>query len=143
MATTPSVGHVLNQAGGGLSNVIRRAKLLRKLTQTLKTLVDAPLCEHIYVANVRDDTLVIGTDSAVWHTRVKYLSPVILEQIQGIKGLEEIRKIAFRVQPFGEPQSGPKTPAAAHPLSQAPAKSAADPRPLKQFLQQLDHKKPR
>ena len=101
MPRTPSVGHVLNNAGSGLSQVIRRAKELNKLTKKLKTMVDAPLCEHIYVANIRDNTLVIGTDSAVWHTRVKYLAPVILEQIQQIQGLEQIRNIKFRVQPFG------------------------------------------
>ena len=101
MAKTRSIGQVLNNTHAGLANVILRSKELHKLSTSLKNLVDAPLSEHIYVANVRDATLVIGTDSAVWYTRIKYLGPMILTQMQQIPGLEKLQKIEFRIQPFG------------------------------------------
>ncbi|MGD8558827.1 MAG: DUF721 domain-containing protein [Gammaproteobacteria bacterium] len=100
MPQTPSIGHLLSRSGSGVSQVIRRAKELKRLTGRLKSLVDEPLSEHIYVANVRDNTLVIGTDSAVWHTRVKYLAPMLLEQIKQLPELKHIQHITFRVQPF-------------------------------------------
>jgi len=99
MAKSVSIGQVLNSSGGGLAQVLERAKQLRKLTTLLQEIVDAPLNEHIHVANIRDNILVIGTDSAVWHTRIKYLAPNILEQMKQIKGLESLQKIEFRVQP--------------------------------------------
>ena len=99
MTKSVSIGQVLNSSGGGFAQVLERAKQLRKLTIQLREIVDAPLNEHIYVANIRDNILVIGTNSAVWHTRIKYLAPSILEQMKQIKGLESLQKIEFRVQP--------------------------------------------
>ena len=99
MSKTVSIGEVLNNSGGGLAQVLQRAKQLRKLSFQLKKMVDAPLNEHIHVANIRDNILIIGTDSAVWHTRIKYLAPTILEQVKQIKGLEHMQKIEFRIQP--------------------------------------------
>ena len=100
MAKYKPVGHLLSNTNTGLGRVITRAKELRKLTIQLKKLVDAPLCDHIYVANIRDTTLIIGTDSAAWHTRVKYLAPMILEQMRQLPGMDRLQKIEFRVQPF-------------------------------------------
>lgn len=106
MAKTVPISQVLNSSSGGFAQVLERAKELRKLSFKLKNLVDAPLNEHIYVANIRDNILVIGTDSAVWHTRIKYLAPSILEQMKQIKGLEKLESVEFRVQPTGNnPQS--------------------------------------
>lgn len=101
MSKTVSINQVLNNSSGGFAQVLERAKELRKLTFKLRNLVDAPLNEHIHVANIRDNILVIGTDSAVWHTRIRYLAPTILEQMQQIKGLEKLESVEFRVQPTG------------------------------------------
>ncbi|MCI0507710.1 MAG: DUF721 domain-containing protein [Gammaproteobacteria bacterium] len=101
MTKTRSIGHLLNNANAGLANVIQRSKELQKLSTYLKNAVDAPLSEHIYVANIRDVTLVIGADSAVWHTRIKYLGPMILEQLKQVPGLENLQQIEFRIQPLG------------------------------------------
>ncbi|WP_455200453.1 DciA family protein [Kaarinaea lacus] len=100
MAKSRSVGHLLENPTSGLSQVINRAKALRKLTTQLKNMVDTPLCDHIYVANIRGTTLIIGTDSAAWHTRIKYLAPMILEQMRQLPDMDRLQKIEFRVQPF-------------------------------------------
>ncbi len=99
MSKTVSINQVLNNSTGGFAQVLERAKQLRKLTNQLRNLVDAPMNQHIHVANVRDNILVIGTDSAVWHTRIKYLAPMILEQMKQLKGLESLKTVEFRVQP--------------------------------------------
>jgi len=100
MAKSRSVGHLLNNANTGLAKVIDRAKELKKLTTQLKSMVDAPLSDHIYVANIRGTTLIIGTDSAAWHTRIKYLAPMILEQMRQLPDMDRLQQIEFRVQPF-------------------------------------------
>ncbi|WP_455207565.1 DciA family protein [Kaarinaea lacus] len=143
MANTRSVGHLLNNSTAGLAKVIQRSKDLQKLTTALKNMVDAPLCEHIYVANIRDVTLVIGTDSAVWHTRIKYLSPVILEQMRLLPGLEKLRKIEFRVQPFSSNTAGSKPSASQHTSSspsQHKAASESSGNALKQAIQRISKK---
>ena len=97
------------QALADQAQVINRARELRKLTTQLKNMVDAPLCEHIYVANIRGNTLIIGTDSAAWHTRVKYLAPMILEQMRQLPDMDRLQKIEFRVQPFSAGVTKSKT----------------------------------
>lgn len=99
MAKNVTIGQLLNSKNSGVAQVMARARQLRKLSFQLKNMVDAPLNEHIHVANIRDNTLIIGTDSAVWHTRVKYLAPSILEQMKQIKGLESLKRIEFKIQP--------------------------------------------
>ena len=108
MPKTLSVGQLLVNKNAGLSSIIKRSKALNELTAHLKAMVDAPLNKHIYVANIRDKTLVIGTDSAAWHTRVKYLAPMILEQMRQLPDMERLQKIEFRVQPFRTDSGGPK-----------------------------------
>ena len=99
MSKSVSIGQLLNDKSAGFAQVLERAKELRKLSFQLRNLVDAPLNDHIHVANIRNNTLIIGTDSAVWHTRIKYLAPAILEQMKQIKGLENLQSVEFRVQP--------------------------------------------
>ena len=99
MSKTVSINQVLSKSTGGFAQVLERAKQLRKLTSQLRNMVDAPLNQHIHVANIRDNILIIGTDSAVWHTRIKYLAPAILTQMQQLKGLESLQSVEFRVQP--------------------------------------------
>jgi len=100
MAKSQSVGHLLNNTNTGLAKVVNRAKELKKLTSLLKSMVDAPLSDHIYVANIRGTTLIIGTDSAAWHTRVKYLAPMLLDQMRQLPDMDRLQQIEFRVQPF-------------------------------------------
>lgn len=99
MSKTVSINQVLSNSTGGFAQVLERAKQLRKLTSHLRNMVDAPLNQHIHVANIRDNILIIGTDSAVWHTRIKYLAPSILAQMKQHKGLEKLETVEFRVQP--------------------------------------------
>jgi len=129
MAKSLSIGQVLNKSNGGFADVVTRAKQLRKLTQQLRKLLDKPLSQHIYVANIRDNLLIIGTDSAVWHTRVKYLAPVILEYMQQINGLEKLQRVEFRVQPANTQVTQPKP----DNLEKKPAKNHSQ--NLKQALQ--------
>jgi len=99
MKTSSSIAELLNNPHGDFNQILRRVKELRNLSRELQNIVDAPLNHHICVANVRDNILVIGTESAVWHTRVKYLAPMILEHMRRLDGLQGLQRIEFRVQP--------------------------------------------
>jgi len=100
MKNSTSISDLLNNPKGDFGQILKRVKELRNLTRELHGMVDAPLNQHIFVSNIRDNTLVIGTDSAVWHTRIKYLAPMILDQMRSKQGLEKLQRIEFRVQPI-------------------------------------------
>jgi hypothetical protein len=95
-----SLANILNESDSRLSAIMKRASLLRQLTHYLQQSVDAPMNEHLYVANIRGNTLVIGTESAAWLARVRYLGPMILGHMRQKPGLEKLTQIEFKVQPF-------------------------------------------
>lgn len=99
MKNSTSISELLNNPKGDFGKILQRVKELRNLTRELHSMVDTPLNQHIFVANIRDNTLIIGTDSAVWHTRIKYLAPMILDHMRSKQGLEKLQRIEFRVQP--------------------------------------------
>ena len=82
------------------SSLRKRADELRRLTSLLRSELP-PQCDgHFHVANIRDRTLVIITDSPVWTTRLRQLGPQILTLLQnsGRKNLLHIRVFSRPVQ---------------------------------------------
>lgn len=144
MTKSVSIGQLLNQpTAGGFGQVLNRARQLRKLTQSLQKMVDAPLNQHIVVANIRDNIMIVGADSAVWHTRVRYLAPLILEQMQRLSGLEELRGIEFRVQPSATHLEPPATSPANPRRDDKSSQDAATGSDLIKTLKQITEKNSR
>ena len=98
-----SVAKFLSAKNSGLNTLIERAQHLRKLTTILQNILhdgaNPELAEHVNLANFRDDTAVITTDTPAWLTQLRYQAPVILKQLKQHPGLHELRKIQFKIQP--------------------------------------------
>ena len=109
MRSYKSVLRILSRSGDGLQPLMERAHYLQGLTQRLRAVVDNDLAQHITVANLRENTVIITADSPVWLARVRYLAPILLQQIQRDKELETIQKIQFKVQPLDDARQ-PFTP---------------------------------
>ena len=56
-----------------------QAKKLVQFTQLLRRILPAECFEHVEVANIRDQNLMLITDSPVWTTKLRQLSPQILQ----------------------------------------------------------------
>jgi len=56
-----------------------QAKKLAKYTQLLHKILPVECHNHVEVANIRDQNLMLITDSPVWTTRLRQLSPQILQ----------------------------------------------------------------
>ena len=59
-----------------------QAKKLAQFTQLLRRILPAECHGHVEVANIRDQNLMLITDSPVWTTRLRQLSPQILQFIR-------------------------------------------------------------
>ena len=99
----------------------KRAEELGRLTSLLRSELPAESDGHYHVANIRDRTVVIMTDSPVWTTRLRQLSPRILTLLQnsGRKNLLHVRVFsrpsqAVAVRP---PQPAKKQPKRISPRS--------------------------
>jgi len=59
-----------------------QAKKLAQFTQLLHSILPVECRNHVEVANIRDQNLMLITDSPVWTTRLRQLSPQILQFIR-------------------------------------------------------------
>jgi len=110
-----SVSRILTSSGGGLQPILERAYFLQAATRGLRQVVDPALADHITVANLRAGTVVVCADSPAWLSKLRYQAPVILRQLQGLPGLEQVRKVQFKIQPAAE------APPEVHPPRRAAA----------------------
>ena len=74
------------------SKFANQAKKLDQYTRILQKVLPIECREHVQVANIRQQNLILITDSPVWTTRLRQLSPTILQFIrENGNGLAEIQ----------------------------------------------------
>ncbi len=61
---------------------IIQAKKLAQYSRLLRNILPVECLDHVEVANIRDQNLMLITDSPVWTTRLRQLSPQILQFIR-------------------------------------------------------------
>jgi hypothetical protein len=93
--------------------LIERASALRRLTSLLRSELPPESDGHYHVANIRDRTIVIMTDSPVWTTRLRQMGPRILSALHSYG-----EKQLLHVRVFSRPP---------HSVDRAPAQPAKQP----------------
>ena len=63
-------------------NFVIQAKKLARYTKLLRNILPVECHNHVQVANIRNHSLMLMTDSPVWTTRLRQLSPQILQFIR-------------------------------------------------------------
>lgn len=97
MSKIKTAGKFLSESSAGLAQTLERAIALQQFSAKFQTTLATPLKHHCYIANIRDDTVVIAADSPTWLTQLRYQAPQILAYIKQEIGLEQIRKLHFKV----------------------------------------------
>ncbi len=110
----------LSQKKGNVADLVTQTRINQKLSQSLNNLLDPALRDHLRLANIRAQTLILITDSAAWASRARYFSPVLLQKLKNNSHIfGDIRKIDIQVQPATLP------PRPARPLPRHISDSAA------------------
>ncbi len=125
--------------------LIKRARALGRLTALLRAQLPPECDGHFHVANIRDRTIAIMTDSPVWTTRLRQLGPQILTALHddGRKNLLHVRVFSrpsqksavHRVKPRRKPQPKRISSQSSRLIQQAAA--CIDDDALRQALQKL------
>lgn len=114
MTRTPQ--HVLEASGSRLSQLVRRAEALDRLTLAVRQLLPPALGPRCLATAFGDGCLTIYVDSAAWTTRIRFYQ-------NGLKaGLKQrfdtpVRRVRVKVLPRAEAPAA--APATARPLSNA------------------------
>lgn len=105
--------HLLGEAGGPLNDLLARAHGLDAMETALAGHLGHPLADHVRVANVTEDTLVLQIDSPAWATRLRYAEPDLLRLVNRMEGASNIRRVRVRVGMTDEPRRRAPRPAPA------------------------------
>ncbi len=90
---------ILSRQNSALNSLLERAQYLQQLTQALRDSLDTRLAAHVTVANLREQTAVITTDTPAWLTQLRYQAPTILSLLKTLPGLQKLQKVQFKIQP--------------------------------------------
>ncbi len=98
MSSKP-VAKILSRRDSALHPLLERAQYLQQLTQALRDSLDEHLAAHVTVANLREQTIVVVTDTPAWLTQLRYQAPTILRLLKTLPGLQKLQKVQFKIQP--------------------------------------------
>jgi len=79
-------------------NILIQAKKLTQFMQLLQNILPIECRNHVQVANIRNQNLMLITDSPVWTTRLRQLSPQILQYIQENTSSNKKTEIIHHIQ---------------------------------------------
>jgi hypothetical protein len=97
--SSKSVAKILARRNSALNSLLERAQHLRLLTQALRENLEPQLAVHVTVANLREQTAVLSTDTPAWLTQLRYQAPAILRLLRELPGLQDLQKVQFKIQP--------------------------------------------
>jgi len=83
-----------------LNSLVQHCQTLKQLNKIFQASLSAPLNQHCHVANLRETTLVIHSDSSLWATRLRYMTPELLQQWQEEQKIPVIDKVEVKVRPL-------------------------------------------
>ena len=90
---------LLESPAGQQSLLIRRAKMLGKINTAFAKLLPKFSQNRLIIMNIKEDSVIIGADSATQLTHLRYDHQNLLASMKQIPGLEGITQLHFKVQP--------------------------------------------
>jgi hypothetical protein len=98
------IGQCITNPTNHLQLLLSHSRLLNELQKDLLTILPNPLPQYCYLANIRDNVLIIHVDSSHIATRLRYIVPELIEKWhQNKPNALAIEKIKIKVQPFSVP----------------------------------------
>ena len=80
-----------------LSQICNHIEKINELQIKLQKHLDSPLNKHVAVADIRQKTLVLHTDSQAWAAKLRYQTPDILNKVK--RDTPGIHTIRIKVMP--------------------------------------------
>jgi hypothetical protein len=94
-----SFGQLLANSYGFLCQLSQHSQMLERVDKLFQDSLPIPLYPHCHVANLREQTLIVHTDSSIWATRLRLIMPE-LKQLWGQNTLmPTINQVIIQVRP--------------------------------------------
>ena len=80
-----------------LGSLAERASQMDQITHEIRAVLPQPLGEHVIAVNLRDETVVVVTDSPVWASRIRFYSSIIVTRINESPG-SQVANLSVKVR---------------------------------------------
>lgn len=95
------VSEVITDHGSSLGILLRRARMLTQIEQSLAGFLDPDLAAHFQVGTIRENRLILISPSASWATMLRMQASQLIKTLHHT-GHTEIKHIDIRVAPLVE-----------------------------------------
>lgn len=99
MQTERTINKILNERLNILPNLQQKIQQLHHLNFLWQKHVDKILLGHSYVANFRNQCLIVEVTSPAWATRLRYLTPKLLKCLQQEAVFAHLQTIDWYIRP--------------------------------------------
>lgn len=94
-----SVTNIIANKSSWLYYLSQHCQQLKSINKRFSKSLPSPLNQHCHVANWRETTLIVHTDSSLWATRLRYMTPFLIASWQKELSMPTINKIIVQVRP--------------------------------------------
>ncbi|MFK5969437.1 MAG: DUF721 domain-containing protein [Candidatus Marithrix sp.] len=94
-----SVTSIITNKSSWLYHLSNHCKMLKSIDKVLNNSLPSPLNQHCHVANWREKILIVHTDSSLWATRLRYMTPFLIAKWQQESSMPTVNKIIVKVRP--------------------------------------------
>ena len=112
-----------------LANLYRHSLEILKIQETIRLALGPPLAQHLHVANVSPDTIIIFTDSQAWATKLRFQTQDIINIVKKTTGYTRLESVRIKLSPLLRTTTTPGSPLSI---------SASTPRLLKKVAKNIN-----
>ena len=118
MSAPKSIQSLLGTSGQ-FDKMSRKISRLSKINTIVLGHLSAPINQHIHVANLEQDQLVLHIDSSSWAALLRMQIPGLIEQLKQHHGLTTLNNIRIKIKPVTGNQTITKQHRQAHLSTQS------------------------
>jgi len=93
------INRLLSEEDGALEKLYNHARVLIEIRESLKNVIPSRAFQHITVANIHDEALIIHADSAAWAARLRFYIPEMLKSLNANNACTGLKTIRIKVIP--------------------------------------------
>jgi len=95
-----SFGQLLANSYGFLCQLSQHSQMLERVDKLFQDSLPIPLNQHCHVANLREQTLIVHTDSSLWATRLRLIIPELKQLWRKNQSIPTINQVIVQVRPL-------------------------------------------
>lgn len=91
-----------------LCKLLQRANGILIHQETVRNLLESSCRPHCWLANYRNGTLYLQSDSSAWGTRIRMQQRTLVQQLKFIPAFKNIKAVKVSIEPRAKIQSPPR-----------------------------------